>query len=271
MAAQAAHVVDKVLPSVPLRQWGISFPHEMRLLLAKRSLVRYCLRGPLALERLSKLRDGSLAYRTKYGRGQRTHLVMTPVEFLARVASLVPPPRIPLVRYFGVLAPHSPYRDRVVPKTSTHDETQEPEKPKSKRANKDPNESLSLCSTVPDDDDESRSQTSRYIDWATLMKRTFGIDPLRCPKCEARMKVLAVISQPEVVDKILAHVGLPVEPDVLVDGCTLAFDVTGEPIPPWAVGTDPQGPESEPHGYERGPPCAFDGVDPPCPDDVFEE
>jgi Putative transposase len=40
----------------------------------------------------------------KCGRGQRTDLVMTPVEFLARQASLVPPPRIPLVRYFGVLA-----------------------------------------------------------------------------------------------------------------------------------------------------------------------
>ena len=35
MAAQAAHVVDKVLPSVPLRQWVVSFPYEMRLLLAK--------------------------------------------------------------------------------------------------------------------------------------------------------------------------------------------------------------------------------------------
>jgi hypothetical protein len=30
------------------------------------------------------------------------------------------------------------------------------------------------------------------------------------------------------VDKILAHVGLPVELEVLADGCTLAFDVTGE-------------------------------------------
>jgi hypothetical protein len=224
---------------------------------------------------------------------------MTPVELLARLASLVPPPRIPLVRYFGVLAPNSPYRDRVVPKTQPHDDTHEPEKPKNKRATKEPNESLSLCSTVPNDDDDSAGRTSRYIDWATLMKRTFGIDPLRCPKCQARMnrsgrrlaklagvhvgpraraqqsprgvKVLAVISQPEVVDKILAHVGLPVEPDVLADGCTLAFDVTGEPIPDWAVGTDPEGPETEPHGYERGPPCAFDGVDPPCPDDLFGE
>ena len=100
-------------------------------------LIRYCLRGPLALKRLSRLRDGSLAYRTKYGRGQRTHLVMTPTEFLARLASLVPPPRIPLVRYFGVLAPNSPYRDRVVPKAKPHGE-HEREKPK-KRGTKEPN------------------------------------------------------------------------------------------------------------------------------------
>ena len=44
--------------------------------------------------------------------------------------------------------------------------------------------------------------------------------------------------------------------------------IRGLAIPDWAVGTDP---ESDPHGYERGPPCAFDGVDPPCPDDVFGE
>ena len=111
------------------------------------------------------------------------------------------------------------------------------------------------------------------------------------------MTVLAVISQPEVVDKILAHVGLPVEPDVLADEFTLAFtartwavaqlcsstfldsgqhaslrplrfDVTGEPISDWAVGTDP---ESDLHGYERGPLDALDGMDPPCPDDLFGE
>ena len=82
------------------------------------------------------------------------------------------------------------------------------------------------------------------------------------------MKVIAVISQPEVVEKILDHVGLPAEPDVLADGCTLAFDMTDEPIAHWAVGTDPE-PQWEPDGYERGPPHGFDGVEPPCPDDAF--
>jgi hypothetical protein len=33
--------------------------------------------------------------------------VLPAVPFLARLAALVPPPRYPLVRYHGVLAPHA--------------------------------------------------------------------------------------------------------------------------------------------------------------------
>jgi hypothetical protein len=40
----------------------------------------------------------------------------------------------------------------------------------------------------------------------------------------------------------------------------LHFNVTGEPIPPWAVGVDPV-PE------QRGPPADHDVVDPPTPDE----
>jgi hypothetical protein len=40
---------------------------------------------------------------------------MTPIEFLGRLAALLPPPRHPLVRYHGVLAPKSPHRSAVVP------------------------------------------------------------------------------------------------------------------------------------------------------------
>jgi len=41
--------------------------------------------------------------------------VMTPVEFLARLAAIVPPPRYPLLSYYGVLAPASKWRAAVVP------------------------------------------------------------------------------------------------------------------------------------------------------------
>ena len=44
---------------------------------------------------------------------------MTPLELLARLAALVPPPRYPLVRYHGVLAPHSAWRSEIVPRPPT--------------------------------------------------------------------------------------------------------------------------------------------------------
>jgi hypothetical protein len=78
-------------------------------------LVRYCLRPPIAMDRFSILRDGSIAQLTKYPRGRATHRVMSAIECMARLAALVPPPRFPLWRYHGVLASASPWRSRVVP------------------------------------------------------------------------------------------------------------------------------------------------------------
>jgi hypothetical protein len=83
----------------------------------REKLCRYALRPCFALERLSMVPDGRVAYRVKVARGRRaTHRIMTPLEFLARASALIPPPRFPLVRYHGVLAPNSPYRSRVVPR-----------------------------------------------------------------------------------------------------------------------------------------------------------
>jgi hypothetical protein len=47
-------------------------------------------------------------------RNRATHLVMTPVSFLARIAGLIPPPRFPLLRRSGVLGPNAPWRAAVV-------------------------------------------------------------------------------------------------------------------------------------------------------------
>lgn len=85
----------------------------------REGLERLCRDGArpcFSLERLSVLADGRVAYRLrKPRRNGATHLVMTPVHFLARLAALVPPPRFPLLRFAGVLAPNSPWRAAVVP------------------------------------------------------------------------------------------------------------------------------------------------------------
>ncbi|MCP4602140.1 MAG: hypothetical protein GY847_16760 [Proteobacteria bacterium] len=43
------------------------------------------------------------------------------------------------------------------------------------------------------------------------MRRTFGVDVLACEKCSGRMKIVALIDQPQVIKKILKHFGLPTE------------------------------------------------------------
>jgi hypothetical protein len=79
-------------------------------------LVRYCARPPFALDRIDVLKDGRVTYLMKVPRRGRTHRVMTPVEFMARLAILVPPPYFPLVRHHGVLAARSSWRALVTPK-----------------------------------------------------------------------------------------------------------------------------------------------------------
>jgi hypothetical protein len=46
--------------------------------------------------------------------------IMTPVECIARLCALVPPPRYPLTRFHGLLAPRAKLRPRVVPKFPTN-------------------------------------------------------------------------------------------------------------------------------------------------------
>lgn len=53
---------------------------------------------------------------------------------------------------------------------------------------------------------------SRRIDWNILLRRTFGVDSLTCPKCAGRMAVLATLMDRNAVTKILTCPGLPTSP-----------------------------------------------------------
>ena len=43
------------------------------------------------------------------------------------------------------------------------------------------------------------------------MARTFGIDVLACPRCGGRLRLIALIEQAAVIDRILRHLGVPTE------------------------------------------------------------
>jgi hypothetical protein len=78
-------------------------------------LVRYLVRPPLALARLTESTGGQLLYhfRRPWNDGS-TALLLDPLEWLERLAALVPPPRRPLLAYHGVLAPRAQWRSAIV-------------------------------------------------------------------------------------------------------------------------------------------------------------
>lgn len=112
-----------------------------------------------------------------------------PLDFLARLAALVPPPRAHLVTYHGVLAPAAAMRAAIVPAA-----------PRRRRA----------CEGAAAE--ASRPRACGRHPWAELMKRVFLVDVLRCPRCGGRRRILAAITEGRVVRAILEALGLPTEP-----------------------------------------------------------
>ena len=159
-------------------------PHQRQTL---ERLCRYITRPALGHKRLRRTPAGEvvLQLKTPYRDGT-THLVMSPLEFLQRLAALVPRPRLHLIRFHGVLAPHAALRPQIVPGESDQ-------------------------ATVPSNETgESPSASTRArLSWAQLLKRVFAIDITTCPQCGGPLTLLAAIEDPTVIVKILAHLGLP--------------------------------------------------------------
>ena len=43
------------------------------------------------------------------------------------------------------------------------------------------------------------------------MRRTFGVDVLAYPRCDGRLRLIALIDQAAVIQRILRHLGVPVD------------------------------------------------------------
>ena len=245
----------------------------------RETLLKYCLRPAVANDRLSILRDGSIALLCKYPTRGRTHRVMQPMEFLARLAAIVPPPRFALWRYHGVLAPGSAWRSQIVPMREpaatrcSHAAAPWAQAPSTERDTPrkpigDP--SLIRVPTQEQDSEANDTWTKRswrpctsYIPWHELLRHCFDVDVLDCPRCHSRLAPVAVIRRQDVIDRILSHLALPLRPAQLGDADAVAYDVTGEPMPDWVAGLDPAPPEAE----ARAPPSDWDCIDTPAPED----
>ena len=79
-------------------------------------LCRYITRPVLANERVQTNAAGQVLLKLKtLSRDGMTHLVMSPLEFMQRLAVLVTSPRLHLIRFHAILAPNAKLRALVVP------------------------------------------------------------------------------------------------------------------------------------------------------------
>jgi hypothetical protein len=79
-------------------------------------LCRYISRPAVSEKRLSRTPNGNIRYQLKTPyRDGTTHMIFEPLDFIARLAALVPRPRVNLTRFHGVYAPNSKHRALVTP------------------------------------------------------------------------------------------------------------------------------------------------------------
>lgn len=162
-------------------------------------LCRYGLRAPFSQQRLSVLPNGKVRYElprpwpTPTG---VTELIMEPVQFLKRLAVLLPAPYQNLVRYHGVFANRSRYRPLLPlpPEASDH---QAPDHANAHLCIVEPQlddtlpgQQTALPLQDPDDPDytdytdgpddldgDLPAVRPRRLPWASLLKRSLGACP----------------------------------------------------------------------------------------------
>ena len=163
-------------------------------------LCRYITRPAIANERLTLNRAGQvvLTLKTPYQDGT-TPIVMSPREFMQRLAALVPRPRLHLIRFHGVLAPNAKLRSEIIPSSGRQaGNAPVPGFPGAPDAN----------DKLADHGDAPHPSAPARISWARLLKRVFAIDIEHCPHCGGPLTIIAAIVDPIVIAKILTHLGL---------------------------------------------------------------
>ena len=114
--------------------------------------------------------------------------MLTPLELIDKIAALIPPPRAHRHRYYGVLAPNSPMRAAVTAMAPVQVTAPPP--------------------AVAADTEEAppHRAVSHYL-WAMLLARIYEALPLVCPNCHAPMRIIAFITDADIVQKVLDHLG----------------------------------------------------------------
>ena len=138
------------------------------------------MRAPVNLSRLRYHPESELiVYESKSGYDANDPELVDPLEFLARVLIHVPEPNKHLVRFYGA------YANRVRSEKIARSDSVKQEEKK--------------------EDDVLPRRRALNKRWPELIYRIYEVDPLTCRRCGEQMKIIAFISEPSVIRRILDH------------------------------------------------------------------
>jgi putative transposase len=150
--------------------------------------------------------DCSIGLNVHGGTGT-TAVIFEPQDLLAKLAALVPAPRVHLVRFHGILPPAAASRALIIPAGAAAAPVATTECAAAQW------DSIVSAESVDAGATEWAEQKSaalrRNYSWAQLMKRVFAIDVLQCDRCGGVMRIIAAIHPPDTTRKILDCLGLP--------------------------------------------------------------
>jgi hypothetical protein len=130
------------------------------------------------MDALEKLEDGTLSLETpRDPRTGATRVVLDPLEWIHRITTPIPDPGSHCQRFYGAYS----NRGRVRRASARADNPAAGER---------------------DNSDFSREARST---WARLVRKIFEADPLTCSACGARMRIVSLITDPRVIDRIPRH------------------------------------------------------------------
>jgi hypothetical protein len=146
-------------------------------------LARYLTRAPIRLGAISQANDGRVSIATPpHPLTGSTVINLDVLDWIHAICQQIPDHRQHLTRFYGA------YANRTRQTLFQKDLSQTPD-------------------SGPEHDTDGPSTTSSHsrASWARLIRKVFETDPLLCPKCGAKMKIISVITEPAVVDKIIRH------------------------------------------------------------------
>jgi hypothetical protein len=153
-------------------------------------LIRYCGARPSFVSENLRWNRDILVYRLpKVYKDGLSSIQLKPLEFLDRISTLIPSPRVHLHHYHGVLAANAPFRKEITAHANKLMEEHIPEAP--------------LLATAP--------KPKRSYSWQKLLARIYEVFPLTCT-CGEAMKIIAFITNPHTARHILSHLKLCTNP-----------------------------------------------------------